>query len=533
MDSKADIIIPERLNLATYLLDENIACGRGERQALYYEDQSYTYNQLCQLTNKVGNVLKNIGVERENRVLLVMNDCPDWVATWLGTMKIGAVSTCVYTYLHISDYEYFIDYIKPAAIIVDETTLKKVREALANLHHPTFVKGLLILTENPMETAQKEFHFKRMIGDASGELESEPTYRDEIAFWNFSGGTTGKPKGVPHMHRDGLIACESWLKITNYNENDVVVNVPKLFFHYAHDVGLNFMLRVGGSIVLYKEKVTPNLIFELIRKYRTSVLVNVPTMMLGMLQAPERDRFDLSCLRATLSSGEPLSAQLYHDWMKAFHVEVVEVLGSAESCMGYLANRLGEKVPGSVGKLTPFVEAKIVDGDGNSVPNGEQGTLWIKSDSVGTQYYLDHEKTKNTFIGRDWLNTRDMFKEDKDGNFWYMGRAEENIKVSGVWVPILEIQQLLQTHPDVKECVIIGVSDNYGLLTAKAYVVLSEGVNPSEEVADKFKIFCKVRLAAHKYPRVVEFLDELPKTGQGKVDKRHLRERELAKQRVV
>ena len=533
MDSRVELAIPERFNLATYFLDENISSGRGERTAIYYQDESYTYNQLCELTNKVGHVLKNVGVERENRVLLVMNDCPEWVAAWLGTMKIGAVSTCVYTYLHSSDYEYFIGYIKPAAIIVDETTVEKVREALANLHHPAYVKGLLILEENPVVTAQKEFDFKRMIGDASGELESEPTSRDEIAFWNFSGGTTGKPKGVPHMHRDGLVGCESWQQIVNYTENDVVLNVPKLFFHYAHDLGLNFVLRVGGSIVLFKEKVTPNLIFELIQKYRASVLVNVPTMILGMLQVADRDRYDLSCMRATLSSGEALSAQLYQDWMKAFHVEVVEVLGSAESYMGYLANRPGEKVPGSVGRLTPFVEAKIVDGNGIPVPKGEEGTLWIKSDSVGTQYYLDHEKTKNTFIGRDWLNTGDMFREDEDGNFWYIGRAEENIKVSGVWVPILEIQQLLQTHPDVKECVIIGVADNYGLLTAKAYVVLSEGVNPSEELADKLKIFCKERLAAHKYPRVVEFLDELPKTGQGKVDKRHLRERELAKQRVV
>ncbi|MDT3699980.1 MAG: benzoate-CoA ligase family protein [Thermincola sp.] len=529
MDSKADMVIPERLNLATYFLDENIACGRGERVALYYQDQSYTYNQLCELTNKVGNTLKMVGVERENRVLLVLNDCPEWAATWLGTMKIGAVSTCVYTYLHTSDYEYFIDYIKPAAIVVDETTVEKVREALANLHHPSYMKGLLLLTENPLETANREFEFKRMIGEASGELECEPTSRDEIAFWNFSGGTTDKPKGVPHMHRDGLIGCESWLKMTNYNENDVVVNVPKLFFHYAHDLGLNFVLRVGGSIVLYKEKVTPNLIFELISKYRPSVLVNVPTMMLGMLQVPDRERHDISCLRATLSSGEALSGQLYNDWMKGFGVEVVEVLGSAESYMGYLANRPGEKVPGSVGRLTPFVEAKIVDGDGNPVPKGEHGTLWIKADSVGTYYYLDHEKSKKTFIGGDWLNTGDLFREDEEGNFWYIGRAEENIKVSGVWVPILEVQQLLQTHSDIKECVMIGVPDSYGLMTTKAYVVLKQGVDPSDKLSEELKIFCKERLAVHKFPRIVEFLNELPKTGQGKVDKRKLKEMELAK----
>ena len=527
MDNKTELSIPERLNLATYFLDENISCGRGEHIALYYEDQSYTYNQLCNLTNKVGNVLKTVGVERENRVLLVMNDCPEWVAAWLGIMKIGAVSTCVYTYLNTSDYEYFIGYIKPAAIIVDETTLKKVREAWANLNYPSYVKAMLITTENPVETLKMEYNFRQMIRDASGELESEPTSRDEIAFWNFSGGTTGKPKGVPHMHRDGVVGCESWLKIAEYTENDVVINVPKLFFHYAHDLGLNFVLRVGGSIVIYKEKVTPKLILELISKYRPSVLVNVPTMMLGMLNAPERGRYNISCLRAALSSGEALSAQLYYDWMTAFGVNVIESLGSAESYMGYLANRPGEKVPGSVGRLAPFVKAKIVDGNGNPVPRGEQGTLWVNAESVGTYYYLDHEKSLRTFIGGDWLNTGDLFREDEEGNFWYMGRAEESIKVSGVWVPLLEVQQLLQTHPDVNECVMIGVPDAYGLLTAKAYVVLKQGVNPSDQFAEELKIFCKERLAIHKFPRKVEFLDELPKTGQGKIDKRKLQEMEV------
>jgi len=247
--------------------------------------------------------------------------------------------------------------------------------------------------------------------------------------------------------------------------------------------------------------------------------------MRAMLQTKKEERCDLSCLRATLCSGEALSAELYNEWMKTFGVDVVEVVGSAESYLGYICNRPGEKVPGSAGKIAPFVDAKLVDNEGNIVPKGESGILLIKSDAIGTHYYLDHEKSKQTFIGNDWLNTGDLFREDNDNNFWYVGRGGDAIKISGVWVSLLEIEQRLQEHPGVKECVVLGVPDEYGLLTAKAYIVLYEGFKPSDSMVEELKAFCKEKLAAHKYPRIIELLDELPKTGQGKIDKRKLKEK--------
>ena len=233
-----------------------------------------------------------------------------------------------------------------------------------------------------------------------------------------------------------------------------------------------------------------------------------------------------SSLIFAFSSGEALSEQLYQEWMSTFGADVVEPIGSAESYLGYIVNRPGKKVPGSVGKVAPFAEAKIVDADGTEVPKGEQGILMIRADSVGMGYYLEHEKTKNTFLGNDWLNTGDMFRQDEDDNFYYIGRGDDLLKVSGVWISPLQIEAHLQTHELVKECVVLGVQDKDGLTKTKAYVALCDGSAGSDKIKNDLTVFCKEKLGGHKYPRIIEFLPELPKTGQGKIDKLRLRSKE-------
>ena len=512
--------LPEHLNLGSYLLDVNLEAGRGDKAALYHGDRTYTFRDLWRLTNKVGNVLRELGVEPENRVLLILEDSPEWVAAWLATMKIGGVGTHAYTYLHAHDYEYLLNLVRPKVVIVDATTRARVREASRN---PGYPKAFLVAGKDVDDLGDGEFSLETMIETADDSLEVEPTHRDDIAFWNFTSGTTGNPKGVPHMHRDGVVSFQSFDYVLNYASDDIVLRVPKLFFHYARD-HLLFSLRNGAAAVLFGGKTTSALIFELIAKYRPTVLVNVPTMMRAMIRTPEHERADLSCVRRCMSSGELLSAQMCKEWVDTFGSEVVNRFGSAESALGYLCNRPGAVVPGSSGTVSPLVEVKLVDDAAREVPPGEPGLLMVRSDATGPGYVREHEKSKMTFPGDEWINTGDIFVQDEGDYFWYVGRADEMVKISGVWVSPLEIERGLQEYPMVKEAAVLSVDDGDGLKKIKAFVVPADDAEISAESPEELRRFCKKRLAPHKFPSEIEFIDELPKTGHGKIDRRQLRD---------
>ncbi len=517
-----NITIPEMLNLATYYLEDNVTQGRGEKVAVYYQDEKYSFNDMCTLTNKVGNVLKTFGVGFEDRVLLILQDSPEWLAGWYATMKIGGVATHAYTYLLPSDYDYFLNYVRPKVVIVDQTTLERVREGACN---SIFHKAILVAGETLPQLEKGEYDLKSLVDKASPVLETAPTTKNDLALWNFSGGTTGKSKGVPHMHHDGVVGFESFQYTIRYTPDDIVFRVPKLFFHYSRDLGMNWPIRAGAAVALSPERSTAESVFQCLFKYRPTVLLNVPTMMRAMLQSPLAKGADLSFLRLCISSGEILSAQLYKEFTETFGVEVLNSVGSAETYLGYFMDSPGQVVPGSSGKIQPLVEAKLVDNEGNEVPPGEAGMLYIRSEASGTYYHMEHEKTKKTFVGHDWVNTNDLFRVDENDYFWYMGRADDLIKVSGVYVSPLEIEKCLEEHQALRECVVLGVKDTDGLTKTKAFIVLKEGLDPSERMAEELKEYCRQKMASFKAPRFIEFVPELPKTGQGKIDKRQLLER--------
>ncbi len=516
-----DIVIPEELNLTTYYLEENLTQGRADRVAIYYRDETYTFKDLSNLTNRVGNVLKEFGVGFEDRVLLILQDSPEWLAGWYATMKIGGVATHAYTYLLPSDYEYFLNYVRPKVVIVDATTLERVREGARNSEFP---KAILVAREEIPPLQDKEYALKTLIDKASPLLKTAPTTRNDLALWNFSGGTTGKSKGVPHMHHDGVVGFESYQYTVKFTPDDIVYRVPKLFFHYSRDLGMNWAIKAGAAVALYPDRSTVESVFECLFKYRPTVLLNVPTMMRAMLQSPLAKDADLSFLRLCISSGELLSAQLYKDFTQKFGVEVLNSVGSAETYLGYFMDYPGKVVPGSSGLVQPAVEVRLVDSEGKEVPKGETGILHVRSEASGTYYHMEHEKTKKTFIGNDWVNTNDLFREDENGYFWYEGRADDLIKVSGVYVAPLEIQKCLEEHKAVRECVVLGVKDADGLAKTKAFIVLKDGFKPSEGLAEELREHCKKNMAPFKAPRLVKFLTELPKTGQGKIDKKQLLE---------
>jgi benzoate-CoA ligase family protein len=517
-----EIEIPEQMNLATYYLDENLKQGRGAKVAIHYQGEKVTFNNLCNLTNRVGNGLKELNVGFEDRVLLVLQDSPEWLAGWFAAMKVGGVSTHAYTYLLPSDYEYFLNYVRPKVVIVDSTTLDRVREGARG---SSLRKAILVAGEEVPPLEKGEVALKDLIKGASSLLEAAPTTKNDLAFWNFSGGTTGKSKGVPHMHHDGIVGFESFQYTVHYTPEDLVLRVPKLFFHYARDLGMNWPLRAGAAVALSPERSTVETVFQSLEKYRPTVLLNVPTMMRAMIQSPLAKKADLSFLRLCLSSGELLSGQLYKEFTETFGVEVLNSIGSAETCLGYFLDAPGEVVPGSSGKIQPLVEVRLVDEEGGEVAKGETGILHVRSEASGTHYHLEHEKSKKTFIGNDWVNTNDLFREDENGYFWYEGRADDLIKVSGVYVSPVEIQACLDSHPAVKESAVVGVKDTDGLAKTKAFIVLNDPGGVSEKTADELKEYCKKKMAPYKAPRFIEFMKDLPKTGQGKIDKRILLQR--------
>lgn len=514
-----DVTIPEALTLSHFYLEENLACGRAEKIAAYYEDKTYTFGELCQLANRVGNVLKDLDVGFQDRALLILQDSPEWLAAWFGAMKIGAVATHAYTYLHPTDYEYFIGYVQPKVVVVDRTTLDIVREGARKAAHRV---TLLVAGRDPPPLEEGEIGLADRLTHAPPFLAAQHSSKRNPAFWNFSGGTTGKPKAVPHSHEHGAVGFQSYQSVIHYTPQDVVLRVPKLFFHYARDLGMNWPLRAGAAVCLAPERTTPETVFQMIAKHRPTVLLNVPTMMRAMLASPEAAHADLSCIRLCLSSGEQLSKQLYTAFTKAFGIEVINVHGSAEAFLGYFVDRPGEVRPGSSGKVAPLVSVKLMDKQGREVPPGETGVLWVRSAASGTGYHLYPEKSKETFRGDQWVNTKDLFREDEDGYFWYMGRANELIKVSGVYVAPIEIETCLAQHPAIRECAVLGVADADGLLKAKAFIVLRDGVAPSDVIAREIAEFCRRHLASYKVPKAIEFVSALPKTGQGKIDKRQL-----------
>ncbi|MCC6888734.1 MAG: benzoate-CoA ligase family protein [Hyphomicrobiales bacterium] len=519
---RLDVPLPEHLNLGSFYLDVNLDLGRGDRAAIYFNDQVYTFHDLWRLTNKVGNVLRALGVEPENRVLLVLDDSPEWVATWLATMKIGGVGTHAYTYLEAHDYAHLLGLVRPKVVVVGAKALTRIRSAARG---PNYPKAILLAGACDERLQPGEFSLDAMLETADDRLEIEPTHRDDIAFWNFSSGSTGKPKGVPHMHRDSVISFASFNHAWGYSPDDIVLRVPKLFFHYVRDNGMLFALRSGAAVVLSEERSTPQHIFELIRKFRPTVLLNVPTMMRAMIDTPERERADLRCLRRNFSSGELLSPQLHREWVHTFGVEVIDRLGSAESGIAYLCGRPGATVPGSLGVVTPMVDVKLIDSEGREVAKGQPGVLMMRSDTAAQCYVREHEKSKIVFPGGDWVNTGDVFRQDDRDHFWYVGRADDMIKVSGIWVSPLEIEVGLHEGPGVQECAALGLRNQDGLMAVTAFVVLRPGERASAEKVAELKRFCRSRLGPHKCPGKIHLIPELPKTGQGKIDRRLLRER--------
>jgi benzoate-CoA ligase len=507
---------PERFNMADYFLYHNVEEGREGKVCLHFEDETFTYGEAARRSNRAGNALRELGLHAENRVLIALPDCPEFVWTWFGASRVGGVVTMVNPLLPAADYKYYLEYTRARVAVIHESLLENFTEAADEAKH---LRNVLVVGREHGDFLP----FAEVAEQEPDECEPADTHRDDIAIWLFTSGSTGHPKGAVHLHHDLPFNTECYAKRTlGVSENDLTVSVPKLFFGYATGTNLLFPFAVGGATALFSERSTPEKMFEVIERYRPTILTSVPTMINGMLNVEGARGRDLSSLRFCLSAGEALPAELYERWMKTFNVEILDGIGSAEMFHIYITNRLGDVKPGSLGRVVEGYEARVVDAEGREVPAGEMGTLRVKGDSAALCYWQAHEKSKETFAG-DWCTTGDQFHADDAGYFWYHGRTDDMLKVSGVYVAPAEIENCLLQHEAVLECAVVGHDEGSGLVKPKAFVVVREGFAAGEELAAALKEFVKSRLALYKYPRRIEFAASLPKNDRGKIDRKKLK----------
>jgi benzoate-CoA ligase len=510
-----EVVIPERFNAAEYFVDRNLQEGRGDNIAVLYGDQSITYREVAARVNAAGHGLCDLGVEMENRVVLLLLDSPAFVYSFFGAIKIGAVPVPLNTNLTTDDYRTILNDSRARVLVISEALLPAVEPILPDLR---FLRHVVV--DGQTDRYQS---FDALLDGRPAELDTAPTSKDDAAFWLYTSGTTGYSLGAVHLHHDMAVCVQLYSDpILRIRESDRTFSIAKLFFAYGLGNALYFPFAVGASTILYPGRPEPRAVFDVVNRYRPTVFYGVPTAYAGMLHAAENGaQVDMSSVRVAVSAGEPLPASIYERWLKRFGVEILDGIGSTEILHIFLSNRQGEVRPGSSGKLVPGYEARIIDDAGDPVPRGEIGNLWIKGDSIAAHYWNKHDATKHTFQG-DWIRTGDKYWVDEDGYYWYAGRANDMLKVGGIWVSPTEVESAIIEHPRVLECAVVGQADREGLIKPKAYVVLKDG-EATESLAEEIQEFVKGRIAPYKYPRWVEFVPELPKTATGKIQRFKLR----------
>ena len=508
--------IPATFNAATWFVDRNVAEGRGSKVAIECGDARVTYDDLLRNVNRAGTALRDrYGVRPEERVLLLLLDGAAFAYSFFGAIKIGAVPVPLNTLWKPADYDYVLRDSRAGVVIVSPELLPQFDRVPVDARRA--VRHVVVADADP--------HGPRaLVDEGSAVLEAEPTSRDAPSHWLYSSGSTGAPKGCVHLQHDMVVCSELFAKgVLGIVPSDRCFSVAKLFFAYGLGNALFFPLAVGATSILWPGPPTPQNIYAVIEQHRPTLFYSVPTSY-GMLLAhgnPTGD-FDLSSIRLAVSAGEALPPALYGRFKQRFGVDILDGIGSTEAGHMFISNRPGHIRPGSSGLLVEGYDARILDDSGQPAPIGEIGNLWIEGDSVCTGYWNQHEKTKSTIEGR-WLRTGDKYTQDADGFFWYAGRADDMLKVGGLWVSPVEVENALVAHPAVLECGVVGREDHDTLVKPMAFVVLREGITGTPELAKELEQFVRERLAEYKRPRWVEFLTELPKTATGKIQRFKLR----------
>jgi benzoate-CoA ligase family protein len=509
--------IPDRYNLVDDFVDRHVREGRGDKTAIVSGGRRLTYAEVAAQVNCVGNGLLKLGLQEEQRVLLVLPDSPEFAAAYFGTMKIGAVAVPTSTALRASDYAYFLEESRARIAIVHSTLLAEFGPALSGQRYCKHV----IACGEPVEGY---IHWNRFLKDASPELECAPTRKDDVAFWLWTSGSTGRPKAAVHLHHDWVYCCEHYARgVLDIRAGDVTFSSSKLFHAYGLGNALMFPFHVGATTILYPGKPQAKTVLDVAQANRPTLFFSVPTLYAAMLQEARRTAYDLGSVRLAASAAEPLPAEIYRRWKERFGFEILDGIGSTEVLHIYLSAQAGRVRSGSTGQAVPGYELAIVDHAGQPVPRGAIGDLMVAGPSTAQCYWNRRALTQDRMRG-PWFFTGDKYTVDEDGYYWYAGRSDDMFRVSGQWVSPIEVESTLIEHRCVLEAAVIAFEEPTGLHTPKAFVVLQEGYAGSAELAGELQDFVKHRITPYKYPRRIEFLAELPKTAAGKVLRYKLRE---------
>jgi benzoate-CoA ligase family protein len=515
--------VPREYNAAVDFIDRHLDQGRTDKVAIIDETGSHTYGDLATRVNQAGNALKDLGVEMEQRIMLCALDTVDWPSVFFGSMKAGIVPVAINTLLTTKDYDYMLSDSRARVLVVSDLLYEKFQPLLADA---PFLKQVIIAGQGAAEIAKRDGHLvlDDLLSAASEDLEIAPTVADDAGFWLYSSGSTGAPKGAVHLQSDLVNSAVLYGQgVLGIQEDDIVFSAAKLFFAYGLGNGMSFPLHVGATAVLMSGRPTPESVMAQLKEHNPTIYYGVPTLY-GAMLADENciPANGSNALRACVSAGEALPEDLSKRWYERFGVDILDGLGSTEMLHIFLSNAPGDIRYGTSGKAVPGYDLKLVDEDDHEVEAGEIGELLVRGPTTATVYFNNRAKSTATFQGA-WTRTGDKYTQDADGYFVYSGRSDDMLKVGGIWVSPFEVESALLAHEAVLEVAVVGKPDEKDLTKPQAHIVLQEGQSGSDDLIEELKAFVKDRLALYKYPRWIEFVDELPKTATGKIQRYKLR----------
>jgi benzoate-CoA ligase family protein len=504
---------------AVDILERNLP-DRADKVALYSADRNLTFGEVSQEANQIGHALLGLGLRFGDVVGILAPDSAEWVTSFFGTLKIGGIALGMNTLLTSGEFAHMLRDSRARVLIVHEMTLdgiEPIRDEADFLEH-------VIVIGRP--TRNSDPSFTDWIKSEQTELETAKTHREDVATLNYSSGTTGEPKGIPHAHKDLPLCAQLWgVNVLGLQEADRTFAVAKLFFTFGTGGNLIFPWYVGASAVLFAgpPRIPAN-VLQTIEEFKPTVLYNAPTGYAAILSTDGfTENYDLTSLRLCVSAGESMPAPIWESWKSHTGLDTIDGIGSTEVWHIFISNRPDDIRPGSSGKPVEGYEVKIVDEAGGPVSEGEVGNLLVKGETVALSYLHQYERSRKTFFG-EWLFTGDKYYVDEDGYYWHAGRSDDMLKVGGIWVSPVEVESTLISHDAVVECAVVAQTDQADLVKPKAYVVLNEGHKPSDELAKQLIAYCREQMAEYKRPRWVEFVNELPKTATGKIQRFRLRD---------
>jgi benzoate-CoA ligase family protein len=514
--------IPDHYN-ASEILFRNLDAGRAGKVAIYSTLGDVTYGELCAEAGRAGNALGSLGLARGERVLLFLNDTPAYPAVFFGAVRAGLVPMLINTLSPRDLIRFYIEDASAQVAVVDAEYAPLFDAATVA---GTPIRALVIVNgEAPSDPLPIMVHEgDRWFAGFPAVLDAAPTGRDDMAFWMYSSGSTGRPKGIVHLQHDMAYTAASFSRhILNIREDDICFSVPKIFFAYGFGNSITFPFAAGASTVLHTGRPEPGSVLDVVEQFRPTLFFGLPTLYNALLNHPRIRTADFSSVRLCLSAAEVLSQELFDDWKQRFGHEIIEGLGSTEVLHIYLSNTTEQKKIGCAGKRVPGYEIRLTTPEGAPVARGDEGVMWVRGHSNAPCYWNRPDKTEQTMRDAGWIWTGDRLIEDADGFFTFVGRVDELIKVSGQWIYPLEIELCLAEHPAVRECAVLGMELPDRRMTTKAFVVMHDGYVPGEALTRELQTYVKTKLLPHKYPRLVEYLNELPKTGTDKIDRQKLR----------